>query len=229
MIAAWVLGLLLVVALPWRALSKSRSGKPASGKPPRSRTRRYLETIAEIAALLMGLGLVVYLHDAGAADLGLGWPPAAAGRIGLVIAAVLIIGLLGAVLFLKPKRGSVREQEAMAELPQSRDETLAYLAFTPFAGFGWEILYRGFLLWWLTPLVGIVGAVVIASVAYGLAHGWKGRAQGLGSIVSAFLFTIGYAVTGSLWWLIAVHTALPLIGLLAGRRARTIQAEAQPA
>lgn len=224
MIGPWLLGLLLVVALPVRALRNSLSDKPR-----RSRTRRYLATATEIAALLLGLGLIVYLHDMGLADLGLTWPPARAGLIGLVIAAVLIIGLLGSVVFAKPKRGSAREQEAMAGLPQSRNEALAYLAFTPFAGFGWEILYRGFLLWWLTPLTGIVGAVVIASIAYGLAHGWKSRAEGLGSILSAFLFTIGYAVTGSLWWLMAVHTALPLIGLLAVQRARSTQAEALPA
>jgi len=109
----------------------------------------------------------------------------------------------------------------MSQLPQDRDETRAYLAFTPFAGFGWEILYRGFLLWWLAPLVGIIAAVSISSLAYGLAHGWQSQAQGIGSIVSAFLFTIGYALTGSLWWLIAIHTALPLVGLLAAWRART--------
>ena len=224
MIAAWFLGLLLVIALPWRALSSSRSGKP-----PRSRAGRYLETIAEIAVLLLLLWLVVHLHDIGLAELGLAWPPPPYGRIGLGIAAMLIIGLVGAVLLLKPRRRSAREQEAMAELPQSRDETLAYLAFTPFAGFGWEVLYRGFLLWWLTPLVGLVGAVAIASIAYGLAHGWNGWAKGLGSILSAFLFTVGYAVTGSLWWLIAVHTALPLIGLLAGQREPAAPTGTQPA
>ena len=224
MIAAWVLGLLLIVALPLRALINSRSGKT-----PRRGTRRYFETIAEICALLLGLGVVAYLHGAGPAEFGLGWPPPPAGLAGLAIAAVLIAGLLGAVLFLTPKRASAREQEALGELPQSSDERLAFLAFTPFAGFGWEILYRGFLLWWLTPLVGVIGAVVIASFAYGLAHGWKSRTIGIASIVSAFLFTIGYAVTASLWWLIAIHTALPLIGLLAGRRERLLQAQAQAA
>jgi len=224
MIAAWILGLLLVVALPLRALWNSRSGKS-----PRTRTRRYLATIAEISALLTGLLLVVHLNGIGPAALGLAWPPPPAGQAGLVVAAVLTIGFLGAVLYAKPKSGSAREAAAIAELPKSRDEMLAYLAFTPFAGFGWEILYRGFLLWWLTPLVGLVGAVVIASFAYGLAHGWKNRTQGLGSILSAFLFTIGYAITGSLWWLIAVHSALPLIGLLAGWRSRTTQAEVHPA
>jgi membrane protease YdiL (CAAX protease family) len=221
MIAAWILGLLLIVALPWRALRGSGTSKPA-----RSRLRRFIETIAEIIGLLLSLGLVAYLNGASAADFGLAWPPPRAGLIGLLIAALLIAGLAGATLFLKPRRGSAREDEAMRQLPQGRDELLAYLAFTPFAGFGWEILYRGFLLWWLTPLVGIAGAVVIASLAYGLAHGWKSRADGLGSILSAFLFTIAFAVTGSLWWLIAIHTALPLVGLLAGRRARTGQLEA---
>ena len=91
------------------------------------------------------------------------------------------------------------------------------------------MLYRGFLLWWLTPLVGIIGAVVLASLAYGLAHGWKSRWEGLGSIASAFLFTIGFAVTGSLWWLIAIHTGLPLIALLANWRANDGKKEVQTA
>jgi membrane protease YdiL (CAAX protease family) len=223
MIAAWILGLLLVVALPWRALRNSRSDKPA-----RSRTRRYLATIGEIAGLLLGLALVAFLSGADAGDFGLAWPPPRGGRVGLLIAALLITGLLATTLVMKPKR-SPREDEAMGQLPQDRDETLAYLAFTSFAGFGWEILYRGFLLWWLTPLVGIAAAVVIASLAYGLAHGWKSRAHGLGSILSAFLFTIGYALTGSLWWLIAIHTALPLVGLIAGWRARIGQPKVQQA
>ncbi len=220
MIAAWILALVLVIALPWRALRSSWRNKPA-----RNRVRRYVETIAEIVALLLGLAVVAYLNGAGAADFGLAWPPPSAGLIGLLIAALLIAGLLGATLFLEPRRRSAREDEAMRELPQDRDELLAFLAFTPFAGFGWEILYRGFLLWWLTPRVGIAGAVVVASLAYGLAHGWKSRADGLGSILSAFLFTMAFAVTGSLWWLIAIHTALPLVAVLAGRRARTGQME----
>jgi len=218
----WLLGLLLIVFLPVRALRNSRKKRV-----PRSLTRRYIETIAEIVALLLLLAVVAFLHGSGAAaELGLAWPPPPAGRVGFVIAAAVTAALVAAVLFLKP-RESVREQEALSQLPQSRREKLAFLAFAPFAGFGWEILYRGFLLWWLTPLVGIVGAVVIASLAYGLAHGWKNRAEGFGSILSAFAFTISYAITGSLWWLIALHIALPLVGLVAGRKAGTQSAKAQ--
>jgi membrane protease YdiL (CAAX protease family) len=221
MIAAAILGLLLLIVLPMRALLP---------KPPRSRQRtlpeRYARTSVEIAALLAALVLVALLTGMTARDLGLGWPPPRAGQIGLALAALILGGVAVAVLLMSPSK-SPREKSAMAELPNGRREMRLFLFFGLAAGFGWEVLYRGFLLWWLTPLIGITGAVVAASVAYGLAHGWKSWGQGLGSIASAFLFTIGFAITGSLWWLIAIHSGLPLVALLAGWRAR--RKEAVPA
>jgi membrane protease YdiL (CAAX protease family) len=78
-----------------------------------------------------------------------------------------------------------------------------------------QLLYRGFLMLVLTP-----GAVILAALAYGAGHGYKSRGQFAGSIVSAFLFTIGYVLTGSLWWLMLLHMGLPLFGLISSSRAR---------
>ena len=222
MIAAAILGLLLLIGLPVRALSK----RPRAAE--RSMSERYASTSIEIVALLGGVALVFWLTGMSAEDLGLGWPPPLAGQIGLGVAALIIVGLAVAMLVM-PRSNSPREQQAMAKLPRGRRELRVYLLFSLAAGFGWEVLYRGFLLWWLTPLVGIIGAVIAASLAYGLAHGWKSRWEGLGSIASAFLFTIGFAVTGSLWWLIAIHTGLPLIALLAGWRENDGKKEVQTA
>jgi len=219
MIAAAILGLLLLIVLPVRALLPRRAGSPQ-----RSLAVRYARTSVEIAALLAALVLVAFLTGMTVEDLGLGWPPPRAGQIGLVIAALILGGLAAAILLMTPSQSS-RERAARAELPRGRRDTRLYLLFALAAGLGWELLYRGFLLWWLTPLIGLTGAVAAASVAYGLAHGWKSWGQGLGSIGSAFLFTIGFAVTGSLWWLIAVHTGLPLVALLAGARARNRETE----
>jgi membrane protease YdiL (CAAX protease family) len=72
---------------------------------------------------------------------------------------------------------------------------------------GWEILYRGFLLWFLSPYIGIAGAICLASFAYGLARGYQGRRQLVGSIASAFAFTVAFAITRSLWWLMLLHAA----------------------
>ena len=213
MIAPALLGLVLVIVLPARALINSK-GRRA----PRSPSIRYAQTIAEICVLLIALAAIAFWHDVPPAELGLAWPPPRAGQIGLALGVLLIAGAAIAVVAVKP-RNSPREEEALNQLPQGRRETALFVALAPAVGIGWEALYRGFLLWWLTPLVGLVAAVVVASLAYGLAHGWKSHAEGIGSIAAAFLFTIAYALTGSLWWLMMVHSALPIVALLARRRA----------
>jgi membrane protease YdiL (CAAX protease family) len=213
MIAAAILGLLLLIAIPVRALL------PRRARSSRSMSNRYISTSIEIAALLAGLGVVAFLTGLTPERLGLGWPPPPAGQIGFALAALILGGLAVAVSLIAPSK-SPGEQATIGELPDGRRETGLFLIFSVAAGFGWELLYRGFLLWWLTPMIGLAGAVCAASLAYGVAHGWKNWRHGLGSIGSAFLFTIGFAITGSLWWLIAVHTGLPLVALLAGARAR---------
>ena len=93
----------------------------------------------------------------------------------------------------------------------------ALLAFA--AGFGWEVLYRGFLLFYLQPYVGLAGAVFVSAIVYGAAHEFRSWSQSAASIAAAFSFTIGYALTDNLWWLILLHTGLPLVGIMiAGKR-----------
>ncbi|WP_169801038.1 CPBP family intramembrane metalloprotease, partial [Novosphingobium naphthalenivorans] len=77
----------------------------------------------------------------------------------------------------------------------------------------------------LTPLAGLPLAIFCSGLAYGLAHGWKNFRESFPSIVSAFLFAIGYALTSSLWWLIFIHVALPFIGYLTARRITAAQDE----
>lgn len=211
MIAASALGLALLVLVPadalWRDLRKS---------PPRSRTQRYLITIIKAVVLLAALLLVINANKITAADLGLSL--GSGGRIGLALAFVVITGLTVTTLLARPNAKNAQSQSASL-MPQGLRELGLFLVLTPLIGFAWELLYRGFLLWWLTPLIGMPFAVVSASLAYGLAHGWKNARASLFSIVSAFLFTIGYAATHSLWWLIIIHIGLPLIGCAALWRA----------
>lgn len=98
-------------------------------------------------------------------------------------------------------------------LPQDSKEKTWFVIFSVVIGFAWELLYRGYLLWILTPQVGVVIAVSIAAISYGLAHGYQNKKQIIGSIIAAFVFTIAFALTNSLWWLILIHSALPLMGL----------------
>jgi len=93
---------------------------------------------------------------------------------------------------------------------------------------GWEVLYRGFLLLVLTPVIGLPLAIAASALAYGIGHGYENPKQLIGSIISAFFFTIAYAWTQSLWWLILVHVFIPLSTIPAVMRAQRRQPAPQP-
>lgn len=215
-----ILAGLLIVAVPawamWRSLR--------AGGATTNRMRRYLVSGLLIAALL-GLLCVDWLYARRTpSSLGLDMPLSRGGEVGLFIAGALFLfaAAAGVIHNLKGPATGNRKQGRRIEgddiLPRDRRELAAFLGLSLLLGGGWELLYRGFLLWFLVPLTGAVGAVFVAAVAYGAAHGYRGRRQFIGSIVSAFLFTIAFVLSGSLWWLMIVHTAAAVAGGLSSYR-----------
>ena len=185
---------------------------------------RYAQTLARGAAVtLLLLGLWTYTGRP-LARLGLDWPIGNIGLImlGLVGVAAVILGaqliFLGRVT--KPNRiarfhAQIREIKI---LPRTTPELYVFLLVAGMAGVWEELLYRGFLLWFLEPYLTIWGAVAFSTAVFALGHiyqGWKGipRAGGIG-----LLFAIGYVFSASLWWLIALHALVDLFGGLAAWR-----------
>lgn len=213
--------LCLVFALPAFSMWKSLR-QPMTAATPR--TTRYMRMMIRISVLLLILALDWYITRRPLAGLGLDVPVSPYGQIGLAIAAAL----LGAVVIssgFEARRLSgdklaafKRKLESNDLLPRTAAETIRFALLSVIVGVGWEVLYRGFLLWYLAPIIGTLAAIAVAAVAYGLAHGYKSRGQLAGSIASAFVFTIAYAVTHSLWWLMVVHTFIGLSGGLSSYR-----------
>ena len=205
----------LILILPawqlWKSLRKSPPAVIARGT-------RYRQAMLRIALLLLLLTVDWSSSVRPISLLGFDMPLSARGQIGLGIAAVLIIGVLVGDLISSRRQNNDKRAAHHARfenndfLPRTSAEFRGFSVLAIMLGAGWEILYRGFLLVSLTPLIGTVGAVCIAAVAYGLAHGFQSRGQFFGSIISAFLFTIAYALTLSLWWLMLVHTFMALLG-----------------
>jgi membrane protease YdiL (CAAX protease family) len=181
------------------------------------------------SAVIIGLPLLVLALDwfgtgRDAASLGLAIPPSAAGQIGLGIASFIIGGVLLCTLFGWPQSSPENRAKALARLqdkglvPQTRKE-LAYAVLQAFLiGCGSEILFRGFLVWAFAPFLGLWGAVVGSALAYGLGHGDKEWRRLLAATVSALAFTLCFALTSSLWWLMALHTFIGLQAAWIGYR-----------
>jgi len=203
----------LVFILP--GLQLWRSARPTDG-PKRPRALRYLSTIREIALLLLVLAAVCWWGGHAPSALGLAAPVSAAARWSLAAAAAVVpvlyfVGKLMEHTMDPAKRAAAEEQILASDrFPRTPAELRLFVVLSLFVGIGWELLYRGFLMLALAPLIGTWGAVVLAAVAYGAAHGYENPRQLANSIASALLFTVGYVLTGSLWWLMLIHIAIPL-------------------
>ena len=53
--------------------------------------------------------------------------------------------------------------------------------------------------------------MLVAGISYGCGHGYHGARQLAASMLMALVLTAAYVLSGSLWWLIAIHVALPLM------------------
>lgn len=221
----------LVLILPAWTLRKSLQ----QNRPQRDQAAAFRSNLRLIVTLLLILAGLMLWSGRPAAALGLALPPLGLWCLG-ISAALLAALVLANALWERSLKGEKLAQyeakmaQASAQMPATPAELKAFLLLTLLLGCGWELLYRGFLLLVLTPLIGVYAAVALAALAYGAAHGYQSRGQFIGSIVSAFLFTIGYVATGSLWWLMLVHTALPAsmaISAYLFRRARPVTATGQ--
>lgn len=217
----------LVLVLPVQQLIRSR--RPRQHEELKTGAWRYFRTIRWLVGLLLVLSAVMMWSGRQVAELGLDVPVSPGGRWGLALGAVLLCLLFAwdAVERLRGRKGASQEEaraklEELELIPRTPVELAVFIVLGLLIGVGTELLFRGFLLMVLQPLVGTAGAVLIPALAYGIGHGDKNNAQMVRSIISALLFTLAYALTDSLWWLMLLHTGVVLsMGVTGYRLLRT--------
>lgn len=228
-----ILASYLLVLLPgwqlWKSLKKKEKENPLdSGMSPERLVRNLVFILTPLAAL----AVLMAVTGRAPASLGLDIPVSTYGQWGLLFVVVLMIVVFVWSAIADRKKDQQKKDEEFAELealggvPKTGAELRGYVLLSFCLGTGWELLYRGYLLLVLPPVTGLSGAVILSALAYGIGHGYKSRNQFIGSIVSAFLFTLAYVWTRSLWWLMLLHVYLPLLGVLSGYfmlRKRTAQ------
>lgn len=105
-------------------------------------------------------------------------------------------------------------------LPNSRAERRWFAAVAVSAGVCEEVLYRGFLIRYLTvllPGLGGTGAVLVAALVFALAHTYQGAWGAVATAVMAVGLTALFVASHSLWLPILVHVLIDLRVLLLWR------------
>jgi membrane protease YdiL (CAAX protease family) len=102
-------------------------------------------------------------------------------------------------------------------LPHEHRELRPFLVLSVTAGVCEEVLYRGFLIWYVaqftgTTAFGTVAAVAISSIAFGAGHLYQGPASA--ARIAGFAAAAGtiYVVGGSLWIVMVLHVCLDIAG-----------------
>lgn len=136
-------------------------------------------------------------------------------RVGLgLVAALLLIGLLllqRRWLLARPERiKRLRPHLLYAEplLPHTTSERKLFLLVSVTAGVCEEILFRGFLLWYLAVWTGPLAAVILSSLLFGVGHVYLGFNQAPKTAFAGLVFAILAVASESLWPSILLHAAI---------------------
>jgi len=178
-----------------------------------ARSRQYRKTTVRQWSLAL-VAIAVWFHAGRSAEeLGLGAPSGPRFWIGLVVAAALAI--LWRRMFLAAVDDEAGRERLMSQLnavrpllPSSVAELRDFTVLSITAGICEELLFRGYLIWYLAGYVGLPTASVLSGVAFGLGHLYQGRRQAVKIIFVGFVFVLFYIGTGTLWIPMTLHALL---------------------
>jgi CAAX protease family protein len=188
-----------------RCEAEARSGQPLN------RIRFYRQTSLMEWVFLAILGAAWFMHGRPIADLGF-VTPGGYGFWGGVVLLVLFTGFLLYSWHAMTKASDAdkaKQAEALGKtakyLPHTIRELRSFVGVSITAGIVEEIVYRGFVIWYLSQFLPLWAAVIVSSIAFGFAHSYQGATGAMRCGLLGVAFGIFYVVTGSIWLPIVAH------------------------
>jgi membrane protease YdiL (CAAX protease family) len=140
-------------------------------------------------------------------------------RLWVPLAATIALATLQTSSAIKVARlpapsGKLRAQlgGVAAICPRAASELPAFFGVSLTAGFCEELLFRGFLIWVLRPLVGLWLAALLSALLFGAAHAYQGLAGVIRTGLFGLVFTAIVLLTRSLWPAIVLHAVVDAMG-----------------
>jgi membrane protease YdiL (CAAX protease family) len=143
-------------------------------------------------------------------------------------AALTVLGIVVLLMQLRQVKNATQEEiNGLKErfgklsiiLPQNGNELARFYGLSITAGIVEEILWRGFLIWYLGQFMPLWVAALVSVIGFGLAHAYQGIAHLPQVTAVGAAFTGLYLLTGSIWLPIILHAA---VDILQGRLAYNV-------
>jgi uncharacterized protein len=212
-----IAAIIVLVPLSWALLAGQRVGAATPSEAPAARRFVYSGTMA-VLWLLSAAVIGLWIRGGRSwSDLGLQCRMSRSMIVAASIVAALVIALAishSRALFnpeaLQKVRAQMRAARVERVVPHTRSEFVMFFFLSLSAGICEELLYRGFLLWYVRPHLGVVLAIVVSSVAFGLGHAYQGVQGMFATAAVGAILGVLYVVTGSLLLPMIVHALIDL-------------------
>jgi membrane protease YdiL (CAAX protease family) len=180
---------------------------------PALRRRAYREAIVVQWSLVAMLAALWAWQGRPWAGLGL-TVVVSPGLIGVVAASLLMAGLvlrqragiLGDAAALADVRAKMAALEVM--LPHDRDELRRFYGLSITAGVCEELLYRAYLIWYVSQWTGAIQAVGLSGLVFGVGHAYQGWSGILKTGAFGVFLGAVYLVTGSIAMPMILHALM---------------------
>jgi len=202
----------MVLVWPWRGRRRYQTlQNELTGGASDVRIDVYRRMLLHQAGIVLVVLMIAWAGNIPRESIGLVMSGTQAQLVLMLLAA---IGISGLFFRWKGDRFVKRMLEmAVAILPTTPIERWWFVVLSIGAGVSEELLFRGFLLYYLArylPDLNVWPQILIASAVFGFAHlfqGWRGilATGALGAV-----FGLLYAVTGSLFVPVVIHAAIDL-------------------
>lgn len=204
--------LILAVLFPLRAIRSGmrRLRLAPDDSLPKVRVSVYRQAIV-VQWTLVAIALVIWISAARPwKTLGVVPSP----TLGLLVVAVLA-GVVAAFT-IRQRNAALRSDEALGDvrrrlrhveimLPHSAREARWFYRLSLTAGICEEVLYRGYLIWYLATWMPVLAAAAVASVIFGFGHAYQGPKGVLGVALFGAVLSAAYLISGSLLVPTIVH------------------------
>jgi len=134
----------------------------------------------------------------------------------LAVGAAVLVAL--AAVYFRALQHPDTGREALRQIlreapivPRERADLPHWTFVSVAAGVGEEIIYRGFLIWYLAQAMSPAAAVVAAAAIFAVAHLYQGPRSAIKVGLFALALGAGYVWCGALWPVMAIHFAVDLL------------------
>lgn len=135
-------------------------------------------------------------------------------------ALLAVLGIAGLMMQLRYAHSASQESiDALRKrfgnieilIPRNGNELVRFYGLSVTAGIVEEILWRGYLIWYLGEFMSFWAAMLVSTVGFGLAHAYQGPRHIPQVMLLSAAFAALYLLSGSVWLPMILHAAVDIL------------------